>query len=203
MPETRRSASRLRSRRLPAGRSLTIPTRERRLTETGKVSQAPIARRPSDSEKSPYVSCSKRGIETDQSDACHVLDLEVLIDACRHFPAFGNRPHDQRGPSPHIAACKHRRHVRHEILIGQNIAPRIIGNAQTVQKPISDRSCKSHGEQDQVYVHLEVVAGQRRELSILECYAATMELGDVPVMPRKPGRGHAPLAIASFFMSMP
>src|SRR5437879_12593492 len=29
-----------------------------------------------------------------------------------------------------------------------------------------------------------------------------MELGDVPVMPRKPGRGHAPLAIASFFMGM-
>src|SRR5207245_8889171 len=91
---------------------------------------------------------------------------------------------------------------RHEILIDQNIAPRIIGNAQTVQEPISDRSCKAHGEQDQVYVHLEVVAGQRRELAVLKAYAATMELGDVPVMPREPGRGPAPLAIAAFFMSM-
>ena len=65
----------------------------------------------------------------DKSAVSHVPGLEVLIDACRHFPALGDRPHNQRSPSPHIAACKHRGHARHEILIDQNIAPRIICDA--------------------------------------------------------------------------
>ena len=82
------------------------------------------------------------------------------------------------------------------------ILQRIVGDAEAVEKTVSDRARKTHGEQHEVCIQFKVRVRHRHELAAFERHPIGMQLGDMAVMAGELGSGDAPLPVAALFMRM-
>lgn len=133
---------------------------------------------------------------------CRLASLQVLIDPRRHFPAFGNRPDNERGAAFSVAAGKDAVEVAHEVLVDCHSPARVILHTQAIEQTVLDGTGKAHRQQHQIGIHLELGVGNRRELTVFELHAMRMQFGDMPIVAGELGRGDTPLPVTAFFMGM-
>lgn len=127
---------------------------------------------------------------------------KVLVNACRHLPAFGNGPNDERGAAFGIAAGKDAVEAGHEVFIGSHRTSCVVLHTEAVQEAIFDRAGEAHRKQDQIRVHFEIALSNRRELPVLELHPIGVELRHLAIVAGELGRRDTPLPIAAFFMRM-